>query len=90
MSVNSLRRVNKLYKLIAVEEGLGNVTQALHNAGFQTTSLEGQKLQNVRAVVVKGDGTDNLAPEWPVRMPVINASGRSADEIVDLLRDRLS
>ena len=79
-----------MYKLIAVEEGLENVNQALHYAGFKTTPLEGEKLQNVRAVVVKGDGTDILAPEWPAKMPVINASGRSADEIVDVLRDRLS
>lgn len=79
-----------MYKTIAVEDGLGNVIQALHNAGFKTTPLEGQSLQNVRAVVVKGDETDILSPKWPVRMPVINASGRSADEIVDVLRDRLS
>lgn len=79
-----------MYKLIAVEAGLENVTRALHDSGFKTTPLEGDPLKNVRAVVVKGDGTDVLAPEWPVKMPVINASGRSADEIVDILRDRLS
>lgn len=79
-----------MYKKIAVEEGLGNVIQALHNAGFQTTPLEGVKLQNVQAVVVKGNGTDIFAQEWPVKMPIINASGRSADEIVDVLRDRFS
>lgn len=79
-----------MYKMIAVEAGLENVTRALHDAGFKTTPLEGEPLKNVRAVVVKGDGTDVLAPEWPVKMPVINASGRSADEIVDVLRDRLS
>lgn len=79
-----------MYKIIAIEDGLANVTQALHASGFKTTPLEGLALYNVQAVVVKGDGTDNLAPEWPIRMPVINASGRSADEIVDILRDRLS
>lgn len=79
-----------MYKIIAVEDGLNNVTQALHKAGFQTTPLEEHSLKNVRAVVVKGNGTDILAPEWPIKMPVINAAGRSADEIVDVLRDRLS
>ncbi|KGK89773.1 hypothetical protein DP73_09060 [Desulfosporosinus sp. HMP52] len=79
-----------MYTTIAVEDGLGNVIQALHNAGFKTTPLEGQPFNNVRAAVVKGDGTDILASEWSEKMPVINASGRSADEIVDLLRDRLS
>lgn len=79
-----------MYKKIALEDGLTNVAQALHAAGFQTTSLEGQTLYNVQAVVVKGDGTDILAPNTGLRIPVINASGRSADEIVDVLRDRLS
>jgi len=79
-----------MYTTIAVENGLANVIQALHNAGFKTTPLEDQPLKNVRAIVVKGDGTNILAPEWPVKMPVINAVGRSADEIVDVLRDRLS
>lgn len=79
-----------MYTTIAVEDGLANVIQALHNAGFKTTPLEGQPLKNVRAVVVKGDGTDYLAPEWPVKLPVVNAAGRSADEIVNVLRDRLS
>jgi len=79
-----------MYTTIAVEDGLANVIQALHNAGFKTTPLEGTALKNVRAAVVKGDGTDYFAPDWPVKMPVINAAGRSADEIVDVLRDRLS
>ena len=79
-----------MYKMIAIEDGLANVTRALNDAGFKTTHLEGVTLRNVQAAVVKGDGTDNLAPEWPERMPVIKASGRSADEIVDILRDRLS
>ena len=79
-----------MYKMIAVEAGLENVTRALHDAGFKTTPLEGQALQSVRAVVVKGEGTNVLSTEWPAKMPVINASGRSADEIVDVLRDRLS
>jgi Uncharacterised protein family (UPF0180) len=79
-----------MYKTIAVEDGLANVIQALHGAGFKTTPLEGETLRIVQAAVVKGNGTDILAPEWPEHMPVINASGRSADEIVDILRDRLS
>lgn len=79
-----------MYKKIAVEEGLTNVVQALHASGFHTTSLEGDDLFNVRAVVVKGDGTDILASPANLRVPVINASGRSAEEVVEVLRDRLS
>lgn len=79
-----------MYKKIAVETGLDNVIQALHAGGFKTVPLEGEKLQNVSAAVVKGDETSELAPEWPVKMPIINAAGRSADEVLDILRDRLS
>ncbi|HBW36681.1 YkuS family protein [Desulfosporosinus sp. BICA1-9] len=79
-----------MYKTIAVEDGLDNVIQALHAGGFKTTPLEGEKLQNVRAAVVKGNGTSLIAPDWPVKMPIINAAGRSADEVLDILRDRLS
>ena len=79
-----------MYKKIAVETGLDNVIQALNAGGFKTVPLEVEKLQNINAAVVKGDGTSELAPDWPVKMPIINASGRSADEILDILRDRLS
>jgi len=79
-----------VYKKIAVEDGLTNVVQELHTAGFQTMPLEDEKLYNVRAVVVKGDGTDILASEAKFHCPVIHASGRSAEEVVEVLRDRLS
>lgn len=78
-----------MYKKIAVEDGLNNVTQALQAAGFQTTALESQTLYNVHAVVVKGNGTDLLAPEANFKIPVVNAAGRSAEEVVDILKDRL-
>ena len=80
-----------MYKLIAVEDGLTNVIQALHTSGFKTVPLEGDRpLQNIQAVIVKGDGTNILSPEWSVKMPVINATGRSAEEVVEVLRDRFS
>ncbi|HVJ48701.1 YkuS family protein [Desulfitobacterium sp.] len=79
-----------MYKKVAVEEGLSNVVQALHASGFHTTSLEGDDLVNVRAVIVKGDSTDILASPANLRVPIINASGRSAEEVVEVLRDRLS
>ena len=79
-----------MYKTIAVEDGLDNVIQALNAGGFKTTPLEGEVLKNVGAAVVKGDGTSIISPEWPIKIPIVNASGRSADEIVDILRDRLS
>ncbi len=79
-----------MYKKIAIEDGLTNVEQALNAAGFQTTPLDGQTLYNVRAVVVRGDGRNILDSEPRFNVPVIDASGRSAEEVVDVLRDRLS
>ena len=78
-----------MYKKVAVEEGLTNVTQALQAAGYQTTRLEGQTLYNVQAVVVKGDSVEFPGSEANLRVPVINASGRSAEEVVEVVRDRL-
>ncbi|HHY28646.1 MAG TPA: YkuS family protein [Desulfitobacterium dehalogenans] len=79
-----------MYKKIAVEDGLTNVVQELHTAGFHTMPLEDDPLRNVSAIVVKGDGTDILAEEAQFHVPVIHASGRSAEEVVEILRDRLS
>lgn len=79
-----------MYKKIAVEDGLANVVQELHTAGFHTMSLDDGRLNDVRAIVVKGDGTDILASEAKFHCPVIHASGRSAEEVVEVLRDRLS
>lgn len=78
-----------MYKKIAVEDGLTNVAHALHTAGFQTSSLDGQTLSNVQAIVLKGNSGDGEMRSQ-LRVPIINASGRSADEIVDIVRDRLS
>ncbi|KLU62873.1 hypothetical protein CEB3_c07150 [Peptococcaceae bacterium CEB3] len=79
-----------MYKKIAVEDGLTNVSEALQAAGFQTSSLDGQTLESVRAVVVKGDGAGVLSQDADnLKVPVINAAGRSAEEVVDVLRDRL-
>jgi len=51
--------------------------------------LEDEPLRNINAIVVKGDGTDILAEEAKFHVPVIHAAGRSAEEIIDILRDRL-
>jgi hypothetical protein len=79
-----------MYKKIAVEDGLTNVVQELHAAGYHTMPLEDDPLHNVSAIVVKGDGTTILAEEAQYSVPVVYASGRSAEEVVEILRDRLS
>jgi len=78
-----------MYKKIAVEDGLSNVRQALHAAGFQTTGLEGQTPYNVQALVIAASGTELFGQEANLKIPVISAAGRTAEEIVEILRDRL-
>lgn len=77
-----------MYKKVAVEDGLTNVEQALQAAGYQTTAMDEKSLYNVQAVVVKGDSVD-LAAEGNLRVPVVNAAGRTAEEVVEVIRDRL-
>lgn len=79
-----------MYKRIAVEDGLTNVIQELHSAGFHTVPLEKNDLRNISGIVVKGDEPDILSQEGQFRVPVVHAVGRSAEEIVEILRERLS
>jgi len=79
-----------MYRKIAVDDGLTNVSQALQAAGFHTMPLHGDQPTNVEAVVVKGDSSESLALQAQFGIPVVHASGRSAAEVVEVVRDRLS
>ncbi len=79
-----------MYKRIAVEDGLSNVIQELHSAGFHTIPLDDGPLRNISGVVVKGDEENILSKEGKFGVPVVHAGGRSAEEIVEILRERLS
>lgn len=75
-------------KRIAVEEGLTNVVQALQEQGFEVTKLTEGRLPDVAAAVISGMSRNfmGIADTDGNKMRVIEASGRTADEIVESVR----
>ncbi len=78
-------------KLIAVQDGLDNVEQALRDSGFEVTKITGGTMNNVNAAVITGMSENFLGyhDTQGNRIPVIEASGRTALEVVDLVRSRV-
>lgn len=76
---------------IAVEEGLGNVQKALKEAGYQVVGLDPGNLERARVIVITGVDNNMLQQQdINTTVPVINAAGQSAQEIVEAVRERLS
>ncbi|AFV10291.1 hypothetical protein Tph_c00410 [Thermacetogenium phaeum DSM 12270] len=75
---------------VAVEDELGNVRSALEDAGYRVVGMNPADLRRAQAVVVSGMDIDMLQQE-DIRtdVPVINAAGLSAEEIVAAVRERL-
>lgn len=72
--------------VVAVESNLSRLIDVLETEGYEVVELESETLDTVDAVVVSGadvnlmDMQDNLTD-----VPVINASGKSVEEILDAL-----
>jgi hypothetical protein len=80
-----------LYKKVAVESNLTNVDQALQSGGFQTVSLEDSSLNDVSAIVVSGQDKNFLGMQDTSRkIPVINAEGLSAEDVVHQVKNHIS
>ncbi|MGB9792125.1 MAG: YkuS family protein [Thermacetogeniaceae bacterium] len=76
--------------VVAVEDGLGNIRDALEDAGFLVVGMEPEDLSRADAVVISGGDIDILQMEnIEADVPVISAEGRSAEEVVDDVRERL-
>ncbi len=69
-------------KTIAVDDKLQNVRQALQDQGYQVADLA-QGMQSAAAIVVSGMD-DNLMGQQDIKakIPVIDATGRTADEVI--------
>ncbi|MFZ5814924.1 MAG: YkuS family protein [Bacillota bacterium] len=77
--------------LIAVEDGLDQVERALRQEGFEITKLTpGAMSAKVDAAVVTGmsDNFMGIHDTNGNKFPVIDASGKTADEVVRQVRDR--
>jgi hypothetical protein len=84
-------------KRVAVSEALSPVKRALHHAGYDVVNLDNdlkiskKGIGDYDAIVISGMD-DNLMGMHDIsgRAPVINATGKDPDEIVEELNQRLS
>jgi hypothetical protein len=77
--------------LVAVATELGNVRSLLEDEGFTVVSLEGTNLKDVNAVVISGVSDDIMGiQDTTTTAPVITADGRSAEEVMKDVKQRIS
>jgi Uncharacterised protein family (UPF0180) len=76
---------------VAVEDSLRPVKERLRAGGYDVVSLAGGVAADVRAIVVNGLDDQFLGrQDVSARVPVINADGRSAEEVASEVGRRLS
>lgn len=77
--------------VVAVEDGLSNVRDALKDSGFTVVGMGPEELRRAAAVVI-GDGDIDILQMQDIKTgaPVISAEGRNAEEVVDDLRKKLN
>lgn len=75
---------------VAVQEGLEHVKQALRSEGFEITRLTPGHMSGVDAAVVTGMSSNfmGIHDTDGNKFPVIDASGKTAEEIVQQVRER--
>lgn len=80
---------HKVNKIIAVDDKLINVRQALRDEGYQIADLS-QSLETAAAIVVSGMD-DNLVGQQDIKtkVPIIDATGRTADEVVREVSEKI-
>ncbi|HAA89692.1 MAG: Uncharacterized protein XD63_0405 [Thermoanaerobacterales bacterium 50_218] len=77
-------------QVVAVEEGLSQISRALRDAGYEVTKLKPEELKKARAIVVSGIDTDVLQfQDVTTEAPVISAEGRTAEEVVEEVKRRI-
>ncbi len=70
--------------IIAVEKTLSTIAEALEGEGYDVVPLEEGKLDEVDAIVVSGMDVNLLnMQDVMAEVPVINASGKSVNEILE-------
>lgn len=79
-----------LENTIAVEEGLNNINQALQSAGYRTVPLEDGQTNSVGAIVVSGQNQNFLGiHDAQSKIPVVNVNGKTAEEVVNMVKNRI-
>lgn len=69
--------------IIAVEKQLSNLLEILETEGYEVVNLDDTDLDTVDAIVVSGVDNNLMNMQDVVaNVPVINASGKTVDDIV--------
>lgn len=77
-------------KVVAVAEGLTGLASLLRDEGFQIVNLESGNLQKARAIVVSGVDRNFLGVQRAsARVPVIDARGKTEEEVLREVRSRV-
>jgi len=72
--------------VIAVETSLGNLAEVLEVEGYEVVYLEDNIINSVDAIIVSGVDINLLnMQEALTDVPVINAAGKTFDEIIEEL-----
>lgn len=72
--------------LIAVEGQLSALAQALEGEGYEVVSLDDTNLKAVDVIIVSGMDVNLMSQEEAITdVPVISASGKTVDEILEEL-----
>lgn len=76
--------------VIALGTGVEGLRAPLEQNGFRVVGLAGSRAEDVDAVVVSGTEADFLGyQDRFVGVPVINASGKTSEDIISALQERL-
>ena len=77
-------------RIIAVEEGLRPVRLALEREGYEVIGTGADEWKSADAIVLTGGSEDMLNFQEPGTVaPIITASGKTPDEILAELKERL-
>jgi Na+/H+-translocating membrane pyrophosphatase len=75
--------------VVAVDRDLGPYQDALREAGYHVVPADAAHLREAAAIVVDGIDDRVMGIETPLSpAPVINATGRTAEEVVEEVRRR--
>lgn len=74
--------------IIAVEKSLSRLFDTLETQGYEVVELDKQNVEGVDAIVVSGSDINLMNMQDTLTdVPVINATGKTADEILDELNN---
>ncbi|MCX7779397.1 MAG: YkuS family protein [Negativicutes bacterium] len=75
-----------MYGLVAVEKNLSNIVDLLEAQGYDVVAIDEADLAEVDAIVISGADANLMnIQDVAAEVPVINAAGKTSDEILQEL-----